>query len=177
MINYDIYNVIKNNKVPGIICKLSCVLTGYVILMFFLPAAHADPTDVGGLTISIGEVRAISLNSTSILLSPNMNELLDGRIEQQSWDALVSSNVDWVLTIRGSEEIWDGPWQKPISDILWNYEGSEFTPLDIEPQVVCAGGPSNREHYEINFTVELDFVTDIPGEYHYGYIILELSAP
>lgn len=169
--------MIKNVTAPGIICIILCFLIGNSILLFFLPAAHADPTEGSSLTISIGEVRTISLESGSIYLSPNINELLEGRIEPQTWDAIVSSNVDWVLTIRGTEDTWDGPWQKPVGDILWSYEGGDFTPLDMEPQVVWSGGPSNREHYPINFTVELDFINDVPGEYHYGYIVLELSAP
>ncbi len=156
---------------------LTWIAAACLFFIFAVPAVHADSEDVSGLTVSIGEVRTITLESGSFNFSPDINELLDGRTEHQSWDAIVSANVGWVLTIRGAEDTWDGPWDKPVSDILWEYDGGGYMPLDTEPQIVCSGGPSNREPYPIGITVQLDFEKDIPGDYHYGYIVLELSAP
>lgn len=139
--------------------------------------AHADTVDESGVSIIISEVRSLVLDSESVSLAPGVTELLAGWTEERYWNATVSSNADWVLTIRGTEATWEGPWPKPVGDIWWENGGGEYVPLDTEPVEVCRGGPADHEAYSIHCRIALDPERDIPGDYFYANIVFELTTP
>jgi len=64
-----------------------------------------------------------------------------------------------------------------VTDLSWDYGGVGFIPLETDPVIVTTGGPVFRESYPIEFKVDLDLVRDTPGDYYYGSVVLELSAP
>ena len=146
-------------------------------LLVLTEAARADRECESGFSITISEVRSLNLDSESTYLTPYATAVLTGWTEQCTLDVNVSANVDWVLRIRGTNPIWEGPWPKPVGDICFAYGGSEYVPLDTTPIEVCRGGPADRETYPINFMITLDPLRDIPGEYYYNHIVLELEAP
>jgi len=146
------------------------------VLIFNLPA-HADTIYDTGFTIVVSEVRSLTLDAENAALTPGGFELISGWTQEQTWDIDVSANCDWVLQIRGTDPTWDGPWPKPVGDIFFSCNGTDYMPLATTPSEVVYGGPSNRESYPVNFKVALDPLLDIPGEYFYGYIVFELETP
>jgi len=147
-----------------------------IMLLVFACAAHADSTHNSGISIVISEVKVLSVDADSLTLSPAAPEVIVGWTETQIWNVTISANVEWALTIRGTTSTWDGPWLKPVGDIFFSCGGSDFTPIETEPLRVCTGGPSNNEIRPINFKIALDPLKDIPGEYFYGYIVLEFET-
>lgn len=152
------------------------VLAGFFLLAVPLPSLAVRESE-SDFSIVISEVRSLTLDAESIYLDPAASELIAGWTEERSWNATVCANVDWVLSIRGTDPTWEGPWPKPVGDIYWSYDGSEFVPLDTLPVEVCVDGPVDHKSYPITFRIALDPLEDVPGEYRYGYIVLELTAP
>ncbi len=153
------------------------LITVFLSTLVITSPVSADSEDITGFTMTVTEVRSLEISASSAFFVPGVRELLDGESSPQTWVASVSANVDWVLTIRGAESFWEGPWDKPVSDILWEYDGSGWLALSTEPVEIRSGGPSNQEAYPISVKVNLDIEQDIPGEYYYGYVVLELSSP
>jgi hypothetical protein len=166
--------------------KPNCLRPGYrvgyliftaAIFLFLTPAIQADSDSDSGFTMTVDEVRLLSLDQDSVYLTPDVKALMDGKTESVDLTANVWSNAYWALTIRGSESEWEGPWPKPVGDILWrNGPNGEFTPLDTEPVTIAEGGPVNNEAFDLTFSVKLDMAKDVPGEYSYSSVILELTA-
>lgn len=161
--------------------KYTLVLTQIILttafLLVFTEAAHADMVYESGFSITISEVRSLTLDSDTVNLTPDATSVLTGWMEEQTWEVNVWANVDWVLRIRGTSSTWEGPWPKPVGDIYCAYAGSEYVPLDTAPVEIYRGGPADHESYPINFRIALDPLLDIPGEYYYSYIVLELESP
>ena len=159
------------------VAKLKQLIIAIVILLVFCPSAYADPVDDSGFGMSVPGVRSLTLEQDNLQFEPDILQFLDGWTHQEVLIARVNANVDWVLTIRGSDELWEGPWEKPVTDIYWKYGGGEYASLDTQSAYVASGGPTNQQAYPIHFKIKLDLEWDVPGEYYYEYVIFELSAP
>jgi hypothetical protein len=147
-------------------------------LMLAFPCAAVAQRDYeSGFSIVISEVRLLTVETESAFIAPDAGEVLSGWTGEQTLGVTVSANTEWVLWIRGTEPAWDGPWSKPIGDIHWSCGESEYVPLDTMPAEVCAGGMSDHEPYQINFKIALDPLKDVPGDYYYTYIVIELTSP
>jgi hypothetical protein len=157
------------------------VLAQLILAGIILPAlatpSHAARDTQSGFSLVVSEVRSLSIDSGSSYLSPGAAEILAGWTQEHSTDITISSNTEWVLSIRGASPTWDGPWAKPVGDVYWSCNGSDYMPLSTDPAQVCLGGPSDHRPYPINFKVHLDPLKDIPGDYRYTSIVLELTAP
>jgi len=147
-----------------------------VIYLLYTGVAYADSESNSGISIVISDVKVLSVDADSLTLSPAAPEVLSGWTEQQTWNVTICANVEWALTIRGTAPTWDGPWLKPVGDIFFSSGGSDFAPVETESTRVCTGGPSDNEVRPINFKIALDPLKDIPGEYFYGYIVLEFET-
>jgi hypothetical protein len=112
-----------------------------------------------------------------MIFTPVLSELLAGWTTPQDLNTTVSTNVDWVLTIMGSQSNWTGPWLKPVGDIYWKYGAGDYAALTTLSANVTTGGPVEGGSYPISIKIALDLVTDVPGEYSYTYIVIELTAP
>lgn len=148
-----------------------------VILFAFCPAVLADPVDDSGFSMGVPGIRSLTLDQNNIHFEPDIRQMVDGWTHQEVLIARVNANVDWVLTVRGSDDLWDGPWEKPVTDIYWKYGGGEYASLDMQSMYVASGGPTNHQAYPIHFKVKLDLALDVPGDYYYEYVIFELSSP
>jgi hypothetical protein len=153
------------------------LLIALLLSLLFSPAAAAQSDNESRFAIPIGEVRVLELDTEITYFTPGVAEVLAGRTGEQMWNMVVSANTEWLLTIRGTDEYWDGPWEKPVGDILWRYDMPEFVPLTTEPVVVSSGGPADHVVYPIEFSISLNMLNDIPGEYFYGYVVFELASP
>jgi len=153
------------------------LIVATIFLLLLTRSAFAVPDDQSGFSIIIEDVRTLSLDSEITYFAPDVMQILSGWTGEQVWTTTINANVDWVLTIRGTEAFWDGPWQKPVGDIWWEYNGGGFVPLDTEPAEVCSAGPSDHQVHQIRFRLAVDLLKDIPGDYYYGYLVLELAAP
>jgi hypothetical protein len=174
----------KNNIRTTILTRL---ILAAAVLIICSPAAYADPEDESDASISVPGIRSLTLEQNSLHYEPNINQMLEGWTEQQVLITRVSANVNWVLNIRGSDEFWEGPWDKPVGDLYWKYGGGSgssvsrsdagYQPLGTQPTEVASGGPCNQRTFPIHFRVKLDLETDVPGEYYYTYVVIELTMP
>lgn len=163
-----------NNRRIAILKQL---IIAVVILLVLCPAAYAEPEDDSAFSMGIPGVRSLTLEQENIQFEPDAIQMLDGWTHQEVLIALVNANVNWVLTVRGIKELWEGPWQKPVSDIYWKYGGGDYESLGTQSAHVASGGPCNPATYPIYFKIMLDLESDVPGVYYYAYIVFELSAP
>jgi len=159
------------------------------IMLFCIPAAYAEPEDESDFTMSVPGVRSLTIDPDSLRFDPDLDQITRGYTDEEVVIATVSANVGWVLTITGSAQVWEGPWQKPVGDIYWKYGGGEagsigtdsgvagYQSLTTLSAVVVSGGPCNQHTYPISFGVKLDIEKDVPGEYYYAYIVFELTTP
>ena len=157
-----------------VLARLIC--TAAAILALCIPAL-ADSDDDGEFAMSVPGVRTLKLDRNSLQFTPGAMELENGWTQQQVIIARVSANVDWVVKLSGTENYWDGPWEKPVADIHWKYGGGGFTSLTTTEAAVEQGGPANQRSLPIHFKIKLDWVKDIPGEYTYAYILFEVTEP
>ena len=157
--------------------KLKQLIIAVVILLVFCPSVHAEPEDESGFGMSVPGVRMLTLEQENIEFDPDILQFLDGWTHQEVLIARVNANVTWVLTVRGSDDLWEGPWDKPVTDIYWKYGGGEYASLGMQSAYVASGGPCNQLTYPIHFKVKLDLAFDVPGDYHYEVVIFELSSP
>jgi hypothetical protein len=154
------------------------LLPAIIILLLWSPAARSGPEDDSDLSMSVPGVRLLTLERDTISFEPGILEMVDGWSNEEVLTARVSANVDWVLTIKGSEALWEAPWDKPVSDIYWSYGGGEYVPLSsTQSAQVVAGGLSKEAAYPIKLKVMLDLEKDVPGKYYYSYLVVELTAP
>lgn len=134
----------KNNIHNTILVHL---IIAVAVLIICSPAAYADPEDESNTSITITGVRSLTLEQDSLHYEPNISQMLNGWTQQQVLIARVSANVNWALNIRGSDEYWEGPWDKPVSDIYWKYGGGGYEPLWTQPAEVASGGPNGFDAY------------------------------
>jgi len=153
------------------------LIPAIIILLLCCPAAYAGEDDDSDLSMRVPDVRLVNVEPGSINFAPDMTDMINGWTKTEEITAVVSANTNWVLTIKGSEEYWEGPWQKPVSDIYWNLAGGEYQPLTTQSTEVASGGKCNGSGYPIHMKVELDLSQDAPGEYYYYVIIFELTSP
>jgi hypothetical protein len=150
-----------------------------VAAVFFLvcTAAWASPEDESDFFMTCPGVRMLTLDPDTLNFQPGLDQILAGWTQDDVIVAKASANVTWVLTIRGSAEAWEGPWDKPVSDIWWKYDGGQYQPLSTSVTEIVSGGPVNQHAYPVHFKVKLDIEKDVPGDYYYSYIIFELASP
>jgi len=153
------------------------ILLALFILLVFSPAAYATADDDSDMSMRVPDVRLVNVDVGTISFEPDINDFIDGWTQKKTITAVVSANTNWVLTIRGSEEYWEGPWEKPVTDIYWALAGGEYQPLTTTATPVAAGGLSNRSGYPVHIKVKLDTSMDAPGEYYYYVIMFELASP
>jgi hypothetical protein len=156
----------------GKIFFIACYVATCLIGAF---PANAEDTYQAGISIVIGQVRTVTVDTQYADFQPTAPELIEGWTQVQTINAMVSANTHWEMTIRGSDEYWNAPWEKPVGDIFWSYDGSEYVPLTVDPAFVVNGSAVVDENYSIEFIVALDPLKDIPGDYSYPQIIVELS--
>ena len=164
-------------RIHGNALLLTQSLIALLLILLVCPEAAAQSDDQSRFAIPVGEVRVLELDTEITFFAPGVAEVLAGRTTEQTWNMVVSSNTDWVLTIRGTDEYWDGPWQKPVSDIMYRYGTSDFIPLSTEPTVVSSGDRADHVTYPVDFSISLNMLKDIPGDYFYGYVVFELASP
>jgi hypothetical protein len=122
-------------------------------------------------------IRSVYVGSGTLIFAPDVIQVLEGWTTPQTLDTTVSANEDWALTITGSQGAWTGPWAKPVGDIYWKYGAGDYAALTTSSANVMTGGPVDNGSYHIDFKIALDLVTDMPGNYSYSYIVIEISAP
>lgn len=153
------------------------ILLPVFILLVCCPAVYAAEDDDSDMSMRVPDVRLLDVEPNSINFEPDLNNMVNGWTEAKLITAVVSANAGWLLTIKGSSDYWEGPYQKPISDIYWNLADGEFLPLSTQSTEVVSGGLSNQSGYPINIKVKLDISRDLPGDYYYYSVIIELIAP
>jgi hypothetical protein len=168
---------------------IAMIIIAIAVMLLCIPAAYADREDDSDFTMSVPGIRSLTIEPDSLRFEPDLNQMERGYTNQELVTARVSSNVSWVLTIRGSVEVWEGPWQKPVGDICWKYGaegavsvateagGAGYRSLTTQQAVVVSGGPCNQRTYPIHIRINLDMEKDKPGEYYYAYVVFELTTP
>jgi hypothetical protein len=146
-------------------------------LLLILPSSVRAEDDQSDFSMTVPGVKAITIESGTLIFAPDLTQLLDGWTTVEILDATVSANEDWLLTIRGSLDNWTGPWLKPVGDIYWKYGAGDYAPLTTSSVDVTTGGPVNSGSYSLDFKIALDLETDTPGNYSYTYVTIELTAP
>lgn len=161
--------------------RITVVLVQFIIastfLLVFTDSAYADSEFESSFSFIITEVRSLTLDSEGSVITPDATAVLTGWTEEHAWEVTIHANIEWVLSIRGTDGVWEGPWPKPVGDIYVACDGGEYVPLDIEPVEVCMGGPVDNELYPIRFRIAFDPLKDIPGDYYYNYIVFEIESP
>jgi len=152
-------------------------LTPILIFLLSVSIAWADSEDDSDASMTVPGVRSLTLEQQSLHFEPTLTQMIDGWTQQKPIIARVSANVGWVLTVHGSSDLWDAPWDKPVTDLYWRYASGEYAPLTTDMVEVVSGGPCNQLTYPIHFMVKLDLADDVPGDYYYEYIVFELAAP
>lgn len=165
----------SGNRLAWSLARFAC-LTAALCVLHVAPALAA-PEDDSDFYMSVPGVRTLKLDRTSLQFTPGAMELESGWTQQKVIVAHISANVDWALRISGTMEAWEGPWDKPVGDIHWKCGGGGFTALTTTEAVAAEGGPSNQQAFPLHFKVKLDWTKDIPGEYTYSYILLEVTEP
>lgn len=140
-------------------------------------SGRASEADEPELEMSVPEVFVISVDQGHLEFDATPQELIDQETAPQTLVATVQSNTDWVVNIYGDSAIWTGPWDKPVGDILWRISGGTYAPLETSNANVSSGGPTAGSNLEIEIKISLDITEDLPGNYEYESIILEISAP
>jgi len=156
-----------------------CFCLIFATFTISLPPGIVQAQDEGNssVTLVVSEVRTLSIDADGGFLSPDASAVLDGWSEERTCDIIISANTEWVLRIRGSSPVWDAPWQKPVSDIYYSCSDGDFIPLTTTPNDILVGGPAINGTIPVTFKIKLDPLHDIPGEYYYNAIELELIAP
>lgn len=164
------------NKFKAFAIIKTILLIMAVFLMLVLPA-YGGTDDGSGFTMSVTGIRYLTLENGSVAFTPEPEQMINGWTTEEQSVVWVSANVPWVLTIRGSEDYWEGPWAKPVSDIYWRYGTSEFIPLGTTSETIAIDGPVSSEQFLIDLKIKLDMENDLPGDYTYSYVVFEISAP
>ncbi len=127
--------------------------------------------------MDIDSVMFVHLDRDELEFTPDANDLLSGRTPPEQLTAQVSSNTDWVLSIAGSMAAWDGPWAKPVGDILWRRAGEgSYTPLATAAAEVQRGAPVKEFDVCLDFAIALDMAHDLAGTYRYESVVFQVSA-
>lgn len=149
-----------------------------LFLAWAVPAlADDDERSEPEFRMDIDSVMFVHLDRNELEFNPTANDLINGRTTPEQLTATVSSNTDWVLSIAGSATKWDGPWDKPVGDILWRIAGSEnYTPLATSAAEVERGAPVKEYGVSLDFAVALDMARDLAGTYRYESVVFQVSA-
>ena len=147
-----------------------------LLLAAAAPALADDSEDRPEFSMDIDPVMFVQLDRENLDFNPGVNELIAGQSAAQQLTARVTANTDWVLTIAGSAELWDGPWAKPVGDILWRCGSGEFSSLTLSGVEIGSGGPAREQAVGIDFRIRLDVTKDTPGSYRYEYIVFQVAA-
>ena len=161
------------NRISG----MAACLASIVALLLIFPAGVRAEEDQSGFSMSIEGVRAITIDSGTLVFTPDLAQLVAGWTTVETLDSTLSSNEDWLLTIRGSSATWTGPWLKPVGDIYWSYGAGGYTALTTSSADVTSGVPVANGAVQINIKIALDLGDDTPGNYSYTNIVLELTTP
>jgi len=153
------------------------IFTALVILLACSPAVFAQADDDSNLSMQVPDVRLIKVEPAYLEFGPSMADMVNGWTETQQVTAYVSANADWMLMIKGASEVWEGPYQKPVSDIYWSLAGRDSNPLSTESSMIISGGLCRDSEYPINIQIMLDVSRDLPGNYHYYNVIFEMVEP
>ena len=129
---------------------------------------------VEGLTI--GQVQRLSLDRDELTFNPTDAELLGGRTGEEEQTATLSSNTPWVLTIRGSTAVWDGPWAKPVEDILVGTQSRDAFSVTTSPQELASGDPGVDVAVRMLVSVKVSLEKDRPGTYMYRSLVFQLAS-
>jgi hypothetical protein len=148
-----------------------------IILLLLCPASYADREDESDFSMRCPEVRYLTLEPDSLDFESSMANMVEGWTSTKVLTARVFANVQWVMKIKGTSGTWEGPYAKPISDIYWSYGTGTPVPLTTDSATVVSGGCCFNEPFPIDIKVKLDMTRDVPGDYYYTYILVELSAP
>jgi hypothetical protein len=146
-------------------------------LLIPIPAVLAASQDDSAFSMTVPGVRSLSVDTNTIYFTPDVTQLLAGWTTEETLITTVNANVDWVLTITGSQSNWTGPWSKPVGDIYWKYGAGDYAALTTLAANVATDGPVDGGSYPISFKIALNLAIDVPGEYSYQYVVLELAAP
>ena len=152
------------------------LIPALVILLLCSPT-YAKSDDDSDFSLRCPAMHMVTVEPDSLSFQPDMAALAAGWTETKQLTAWVSANVPWKLTIKGSVASWAGPYPKPVSDIYWSYGPGAYVPLTTSSATVATGGLANRQPYPINIKVKMDLSKDLPGDYQYYYIVVELSTP
>ena len=163
-----------NKKIP--IVRVFLIAAAMWLMLHPYPL-RAESNDQSNFSMTVPEVRSVTAGSAMMVFTPDLTQILNGETTPQNLDTTVSTNVDWVLTIRGSQSNWTGPWSKPVGDIFWKYGAGDYTALTTLSADVTSGEAVDGGSYPISIKIALDLVADEPGEYSYQYIVIELTAP
>jgi len=157
--------------------SVACLST--VILLAGLGPVVVWATDSNEpeLAMDVPAVFVVSLDVNQLEYNATEQNLVDGETEAQTIIATVQANSNWVMNIYGDSAIWTGPWNKPVGDILWSVDGSAFTPLETGTMQITSGGPTAGNNKNIDIKISLDITEDLPGDYEYENIVVEVSAP
>jgi len=153
------------------------LIPAIIVLLLCCAAAYAKQEGDSDLSMQVPDVYLLDVEPGSIDFQPDLGNVLEGWTEAREVTAIVSANADWVLKIRGSQEFWEAPYQKPVSDIYWNLAVGDFQPLSTQFAPVVSGGLADASEYPIHIKVKLDISKEIPGDYHYYYVVIGLMTP
>ena len=148
-----------------------------VWMILYPPEARGDTSDTPAVSMTVPSVRSVSASTATMVFTPGLTEVLAGWTDPQDLDTTVSANVDWVMTITGSQANWTGPWLKPVGDIYWKYGAGSYAALTTSSVDVVSNGPVDGGIYTLSLKIALDLLTDEPGAYSYSYVVIELTAP
>ena len=163
----------SSDRIFGMRARLALIAA----LLLIFPAGVGAEDDQSAFSMSIEGVRAITIESGTLIFTPDLTQLLAGWTTVEPLDSTLSSNEDWLLAIRGSQATWTGPWLKPVGDIYWSYGAGGYTALTTSSADVTSGVPVANGAVQINIKIALDLGDDIPGNYSYTDIVLELTTP
>lgn len=157
---------------------LAAALGGCLALLLPAPAlADDDERSEPEFSMDIDSIMFVHLDRHELAFNPSANDVLSGRTPPQQLKATVSSNTDWVLSIAGSSPKWDGPWDKPVGDILWRIAGEgSYAQLASTAAEVQRGSPAKDLDISLDFAIALDMAHDLAGTYRYESVVFQVSA-
>lgn len=147
-----------------------------LLLLLPLAAFADDAEEEPEFEMEIGELRVLTLDRNELSFEPTVVELEGGETNPAVLTASIKSNIEWVLYVSGTAEEWDGPWDKPVSHILYS-TGAGYSPLSTGTAEIASGLATSGTDVDINFKVQLDMGVDVPGVYFYRSVRFELAGP
>lgn len=162
---------------------------------------------VAGMVMGVvtGFAASVSQGSTAVFTVPTLIRLsLDtsmidfGALTMDDYDlgykealaaqiVTVWSNRDWTLTVAADSDTWEGPWDKPASDLELKVASvskpgrvdeyaSDYFGLSTSAQDVATGFPGGNIAFTMDFKVLVSWDNDVAGNYSLGFTYT-LTAP